>query len=1041
MFERLIRLSVRNSVFVNLVFIVIVLAGIVSAFRLPREQFPEISLDKVAITTVYPGATAEDVEELLTKPIEDTLDDVSDIDRIQSTSQEGTSSIVITFLDGTNIRDARSEVEKAVSSVEDLPDDAEVPLVQEAKLELPVVSVALLGDRGATQLVDRLADELRDLDGVATINISGLGERRIFVDLDERELRAVGLEPSTVVAAIQRSNANVPAGTVELRGQDIFVKTEHRIRGAADVAKIPVAPGSPRRISDVAQVKEIVELPDTRFWVDGEPAVKLTVGREETADPLRIREAVLEELERLRTELPPGTRIKLADDFTHAIRDRLDTVVVNALGGGVLVMLVLFVMSGTRQALLALWGMPVSYLAATFLMGQTGMSINVVSTFALLIATGIIVDDAIVVIENVQRHLEMGKNRIQATLAGAKEVALPVTVAVLTTCLAFIPLTMVGGTMGRIMRILPLVVIFCLLGSLIEAVLILPGHLAHFASTDAHSSRTARLSERMKAVYAPPLRWCIRHHWLAFFLVTVGMVGVGGIASKMDFLFGAPAKPYDLRVHYEIMPGLDRATTQAQGEAIDAVVRKHFSEEIRSTTLRVGSILDQENGFTSTGANLGYLRWEFDFDEEDLERYPDMVRDLRMVLATNPDLARAEVREAQAGPPSGAAITARLRGRDKDELNRSMAAVKTALYGMEGVADIRDNYGSGKETFRVVVDQDTAARLGLTELDIGRAVRTALDGTVAAEVSIEEEPVDIVVRYANARGRSRSELGDLVITSPRGDSIRLDQVAELRRTREVGFVRREDGQRTVSVLADVDSDVVTSFEATQRLQRFWDRELSSRFPGVSLSFGGEADELRSSLDDLPLAFLFALLCIYVVLALQFGSYLQPLIIMAAIPFGLAGAVLGLFLMGFDLSLMAMFGMVALMGIVVNDSLVMVDFINGRMKEGASAAEACEEGALARLRPILSTTLTTCLGLLPLGVGLGGRDLVLAPMAIAIAAGLGFATLLVLLVVPSIFMIVEDVRASFRRTPVPPPDASARTHPSDAGSSLVDGEHE
>lgn len=320
---------------------------------------------------------------------------------------------------------------------------------------------------------------------------------------------------------------------------------------------------------------------------------------------------------------------------------------------------------------------------------------------------------------------------------------------------------------------------------------------------------------------------------------------------------------------------------------------------------------------------------------------------------------------------------------------------------------------------RVQVDQDRAALYGLTELDVAQAVRTAVDGLVAVEVSIDEEPVEIVVRYAEGRTRDRAGLRNLVITGSRSQAVRLDQVAQVLRTREVGFIRRKDGQRMVSVLADTDREALPPYEAAARLQAHWDERLADRYPGIELTFGGEVDELNESLGDLPGAFALAVLMIYLVLALQFRSYLQPLIILAAVPFGLMGAVLGLHTMGFDLSLMALFGIVALVGIVVDDSLVMVDFINAKRRDGPDGEGlplplAVEVGALERLRPILSTTLTTCLGLLPLAIGLGGRDDVLAPMAVSISAGLGFATALVLLVVPAIYLALEDVRRLGRR---------------------------
>lgn len=1008
MFDRIIKLSIGNPVFVNLAFILVVVAGIIAAINLPREEFPEISLDRVVATVVYPGATAEDVEELITKPIEDELDDVSDVDKIESTSQEGVATVVVTFLEGTDLVTARSEVEKAVAAVDSFPDDAENPVVKEMELEIPVVSIALTGDPGATKLVDDISEAFRDVDGVAAVNLSGLAEPRIFVDLDERQLRALRLQPAQVAAAIRNAQANVPAGSVELTGQDLFVKTEKNLESAADVARIPLFPGSRLRIGDVADVKAVAEPSDTEVWVDGQPAVKLTISREKSADPISIRDDVIATVDSLQGTLPPGMQLYVSDNFTSTIDDRLDVVGVNAVGGAVLVILVLLVMSGFRQAVLAVWGMPISFLMATFLMDQTGLSVNVVSTFGLLIAIGIIVDDAIVVIENVQRHMEMGKERVRAVFDGTKEVLLPVTVAVTTTCLAFFPLTMVSGTMGRIMKILPLVVIFCLIGSLFEAIFILPGHLAEFGKAEK-KGRTARLAERMQVVYRVPLRFCVRFPWITVLLVTIGFAATLGLARTMPFQVNAPAKPFDMSVTYEVMPGRSQAETRAQGDAIDAIIREHMGDAVKSSTVRTGSYRDDASGRNFTGANLGKVRAEFALDDAALSAYPPMVRKLRLYLATNPELGTFRVTEKTAGPPAGSAVTANLRGRDLDEVNAAVAAIKGELDEMDGVFDIRDDYGSGKETLSVEVDQDRASRYGLTEREVGNAVRAAVDGLTALEVSIDEEQVDIVVRYSGGQTRGKDRLADTIIATPTGGFIRLDQVAEIRRTREVGMIRREDGQRTVAVLADIDTDVTAPLEAAGELETRWNEKLASSFPGVTLSFGGEADELLKSLEDLPGLFGLAIIMIYGVLALQFRSYLQPIIIISAVPFGLMGAILGLAAMNYDLTIFAMFGMVALAGIVVNDSLVMIDFINTRRREGLDIQAAAIDGALNRLRPIISTTLTTCLGLLPMAIGFGGRDNVLAPMAVSIAGGLFFATILVLLVVPALFVIIERMR--------------------------------
>ena len=521
------------------------------------------------------------------------------------------------------------------------------------------------------------------------------------VDLDQQKLRALGLRPAQITQAIRMSRASVPAGTIERAGSDIFVKTENKIGSAKDVARIPIQPGSPLRIGNVARVYEDVEDPDTDFFVEGERAAKLTISREETADPLEIREHVLEMLPRLQAEdVPPGLELVMSDDFTLIIRDRLETVVWNALGGAVLVIFVLFVLSGLRQALLALWGMPVSYLAAGVLMDQWGISINVVSTFGLLIATGIIVDDAVVVIENVQRHMERGASRAKATFAGTKEVLLPVTVAVEDVFSRINPRSALALAQARI---------FCLLGSLVEVIFILPGHLSEFASKDTEDTRTARLARRMKDIYGPPLRFCMRHKYLVLLLVGLGLAGTGALAQNMPFSFGGRGKPFELKVNYEVSPGLSQELTREEGEQILAVVERELGDHILNTTLRVGSTRDDQSGIVQTGANLGSIRWEFALEPELIEAYPEAIIELRRYLATNPDLGNFMVQEVQAGPPAGAGITARIRGRDVEQLDAAVAEVKAILREMKGVYDIRDDYGSGKETFRVRVDQDRAS--------------------------------------------------------------------------------------------------------------------------------------------------------------------------------------------------------------------------------------------------------------------------------------------------------------------------------------------
>jgi multidrug efflux pump subunit AcrB len=572
---------------------------------------------------------------------------------------------------------------------------------------------------------------------------------------------------------------------------------------------------------------------------------------------------------------------------------------------------------------------------------------------------------------------------------------------------------MVGGTLGRILKIMPMVVIFCLIGSLVEAIFILPGHLAHFAGRDAAGGRTAKLAIRLKNIYRPIVTRSVRWRWLVVIATLFGFVGTVLLATKMPFQFAAPGKPTELSIIYKLPAGVGRDATRAQGEGIRALVFEDFgvSEEqedgpVRTSKLRVGSTRDPRTQVLETGTNVGIIRFEFNLHDEVIEGYPAMVAHLKDALAENPDLVANSVLEPQAGPPAGAAITARVRGRYPEQIDAAVRELKTWLRTVEGVRDVDDDSGIGKETFSVRVDPDLAALYGLNQLEVANAVRSAIDGIVATEVSIDEQRVEIIVRTRGGQTLDRSGIASLTVTNAAGGVVRLDQVAQLERTREIGSIRRRDNQRTVAVTADVESEIITALGATGEIQAHWDEHIAPRYPELEIQFGGEAEEINESLNDLPGAFLLALGMIYIALALQFRSYVQPLIIMCAVPFGIMGAVLGLFGMGYELSLFALFGIVALAGIVVNDSLVMVDFINSRRRDGLEVMDAAVDGALQRLRPILSTTLTTVFGLGPLALGLGGKDEILAPMAVALAAGLGVSTSLVLVVVPPIYVIIE-----------------------------------
>ncbi|MCB1956963.1 MAG: efflux RND transporter permease subunit [Rhodocyclaceae bacterium] len=1012
-------LFVRRPVMAFVMNLLIIIAGLAALRAVEVRELPDVDRPVVTIRTTYEGATPETIDAKVTSVIEAAIARVQGVASISSQSKYGSSRVTVEFAASTNLEVAVGDVRDAVAGVSrQLPEGIEAPTVVKADadaspiIRLSVSSATLTIDELTRIVEDRIVDRLAAVDGVADASTYGLRAPVIRVSVNQVALASRGLTMQDVVTTLSKASLDIPAGSLENATQSLLVRTEAPITKASEIAALYI--NEVTQISDVARVQAAAETPTSETRLNGQAAIGIGIIRQAQSNTLDISTGLRLAIAELRRTLPKDVVISITSDDAVFIQGAIDEVVSTLFMATAIVILIIFMfLRSVRATLIPTITIPVSILGTIAGIWLAGFSINVISTFGLLIATGIVVDDAIVVIENTQRHLEMGKSRIQSAIDGAKEVLLPVTVAVGTTCFAFLPLTMVGGTMGRIMKILPLTVMFCLLGSLLEAIFILPGHLAHFASRDAVGGRTARLVERMKAVYRPVLNLCLRRRGLVSLLVLLGFVGTIGLATRMPFQFGAPGKPSELQISYKLPAGVGREATLEQGQKIRALVLDGFGVEaeaegglVRTSKLRVGSVRDPRTQLLETGANVGIIRFEFELGDEVIERYPKVVAALEQMLATNPDLAAYNVIEPQAGPPAGAAVTARVRGRVPEQIDVAVTEIKAHLRTIDGVINVDDDSGIGKETFSVQVDEDLAALYGLSELEIANAVRSAIDGLVATEVSIDEQRVEIVVRTAGAQALDRSGIGSLTVTTMDGRVVRLDQVAKLVRLREPGSIRRRDGQRAVAVTADVEQEVITALDTSAKIQEYFDASIAPRFPELEIQFGGDTEEINESLSTLPGAFMLAIGLIYIALALQFRSYVQPLIILCAVPFGIMGAVLGLFGMGYDLSLFALFGVVSLAGIVVNDSLVMVDFINSRRREGVKIYQAALDGALERLRPILSTTLTTCFGLGPLAVGLGGRDEILAPMAIAIAAGLGISTALVLMVVPPIYVIIE-----------------------------------
>lgn len=1026
--RRLIEFSVRNPVTVNLLAVFVLGAGIATYFRMHRELFPEFSRQAVQITTQFTGASPEEVEKLITAKIEEEMADIDELDEMLSVSQEGRSEILLKFHPDTDMNRALNDVRAALDNVTDLPAEAEDPEVREVKSTFPVITVSLAGDIDEATLREMakdLRDELRRLPGVATVRILGIRKQEIWVEVDPARLQQYGMSLDDVRAAIAAHSRNVPGGTLKTPRGEILVRTLGEAAGSEDVERIilrSTATGTPLTIGDVARVRETFEEPTTFGRWAGNPAINLIVNKERRGDAIDIAAAVRALVEEVRGRLPETVTIGVYNDFSVFIRNRLNTLRWSGAIGLVIVLATLWIFVRTRIAVLTGLGIPFSMLGAIVLMFAYGISLNMISLFGLILVLGLLVDDAIVVTENVYRHVEQGMDARQAAIQGTTEVAWPVVATVVTTIAAFLPLLLIPGTMGVFLAPIPIVVTFALLASLLEALVVLPSHLSDVI-TPAYARRVRQREAgwlvRARSMYAAWLNTAIRWRYVTAALLLCATILLGTTAwYRIPFVLFQEFESSQFIINFETSPAAKIEDTLEVAKRAEQVVLALPPEELKSVATNVGiTFLDVHRA--EWGPNQGQLLVEL---EENRRRSVDaVIADLRAGMATIPGITKIQFLKTQAGP-GGPAIEARVVGDEIPVLRTLADEVKSFLQGIPGVGDVRDDFTEGKEELQITLVPEAHA-LGLDLGQIARQVQQAFLGVEASTIQRRDEDVPIIVRFPQETRRSLDTVAGMKITLPSGEKVFLRNVAHLQSAIGTSRIRRDDQKRTITVLADVDPREANAFQVAQRLKTQF-ADIGHRFPGHRVIIKGERQEAEASLAALPQVSLIALLMIYFLLGSLFKSFVQPLIVMAAIPFAMNGVVIGHLIMGQPLSFLSAMGLVALAGVVVNDSLILVDFINRARQDGMAPHEAILQSGVARFRPVLLTTITTVGGLVPLAFFASGQAKFLSPMAIAVVWGLSFATILTLLLIPCLYAMLDDTKELARRLFRPDAGATA-----------------
>ncbi|MCA8923083.1 MAG: efflux RND transporter permease subunit [Planctomycetes bacterium] len=1043
MFRKLAEVSVTNPVAVHLLSLLLLVAGVYAYLTMPREIFPDFTRNRLLVTTAFLGASPEDIEELITVKIEDAADSIDGVETIESTSMEGVSLVDVYLRRGTNVDRALTDLDRALATVTGLPDDAEEPVATEIKTQFPVITLSIYGELDELALKDLIRPiqrAMEDIPGVGNVRPSGLRDVQWLIEVDPEAVDAFGVSLAEIADALAAHNLSMPGGFLERARDEVVLRTKGEAKTAQAIERIVVraqSDGAHVRVSDVARVRPGFERAKTYGRFNGKPALNLTALKDPDGNILEISQAVKELSKQL--QLPAGVSADVHTDLSVFLESRLQTMQNNALSGFFLVMVSLCVLLNWRMAILVALGIPLAFLFSFLGMSFLGYSINMMSLFALILILGMLVDDAIIVTENIFRLIEEGVPPTRAAIQGTAEVARPVLSTMLTTVSAFMPMLLVEGEMGQWMAVVPIVVTLCLVGSLIECFVILPCHVAEFAEPQ-HAPEDTRFA-RFLPRYEGWVRAALRNRYVLIAAVLGGsLLLVTWASTQLKFVLFGEFESDTYFLNFELPTTTPLEETARETALLEAAVLEIPEGERRAAVTNVGLSAVDFNRI-DRGSYLGQVVVNFSQPEERERSAIEIIDELRERVQGYNQFTKLDFKGLQAGP-GGAAIEVGLEAEDYDKLLVASRELQAWLREQTGVQDVYDDWAPGKSELEVRIHEEAAAALGLDTRNVAMQIRNAFQGNESTTVRRFDEDVELVVRFPPGARSRRASLEDLWLTTPSGERVPFDAVARAVEGRGLSKILRSNRQRSITVLANVDVAKANAIEVTEQLQQRFQRSLARDY-GVNLRIKGQRREAEKSMGGLIQGFFLSLLLIYFILGTQFRSFLQPFFVMVAIPFGIDGILVGHVLFGADVSFMSMMGLVATSGIVVNDSLVLVDLVNRLREEGVPTFEAAVAGSVRRLRAILLTSATTVFGLAPLAFFASGQAKFLSPMAMSIVFGLLFATGLTLVVIPCLYLILEDLkRASARllgRAPAADSPPSAIHASSPAAEPAADSE--
>ncbi|MGB2928953.1 MAG: efflux RND transporter permease subunit [Desulfobacterales bacterium] len=1005
-----------HSVTANLVMLILLLGGLYLGIRIKKEIFPYFELDLVRITVPYPGASPQEVERGIILAIEEAVQGLEGVNEVRASAREGSGTVTVEMIEGENLQKLTQDIQSEVDRIRSFPEEAEEPQVVIVSRKRYVVSLALYGDQSEGVLreyAEYLRDRLIQQPDITQVELTGVRNYEISVEIPQDTLRTYNLTLEEVAMLIRRTSVELPGGAVKTPGGDVLVRVKERKDYGHEFGKIPIITandGTQVLLEDIADIKDGFEETDNAATYNGKSTVMIEVFRVGDQTPVSVSNAVKHVVAEVNQELPPGMSIVLRNDRSDIYRQRMALLIKNGCIGLGLVFILLALFLEARLAFWVALGIPISFLGSLLLLPAMDVSINMVSMFAFIVTLGIVVDDAIVVGENVYHHHQRGVPWMEAAVSGTKEIAMPVTFGVLTNMVAFVPMFFVPGILGKIFKQIPVVVISVFVISLIECFFILPAHVGHQRPTEkgffgwiyVRQQRFSKAFVRLVVHrYGPLLKLALRWRYvtmslgIAILLITVGYVKSG-------------------RLGFELFPKIESdyamvTATLPFGTAFEK------TEKVQQILVRAAQEVVAENGgktlmegiFANINDNRAQVRIYLTPPDKRPMSTAQITERWRERVGVIPGLESILFESDAGGPGRGAAITLELSHKDISPLEQAAAEVAEALGFYPNVKDINDGFAPGKQQIDFQIKSE-ARSLGLRSKEVARQIRHAYYGAEALRQQRGRNEVKVMVRLPKNERVSEYNLEEMILRTPTGSEIPLRGALTINRGRAYTDINRRDGRRIVSV----EADVRPRSQAGQVLESLKSETLPAlqkKYPGLTFSFEGRQADQRESMQSLMRGLLAALIVIYGLLAVPLNSYIQPLIIMTAIPFGIVGAVIGHLIMGYSLSVLSMFGVVALCGVVVNDSLLLINFANRKERTGMSRRDAVHQAGIHRFRPIILTTLTTFGGLSPMIFETSRQARFLIPMALSLGYGILFATLITLILVPAFYLIVEDLK--------------------------------